>query len=206
VVLEKMPLSVNIKFHRDDVHLSESMTLEQGDFVVPFTCGHQGKFKMQEPGSSRHRPREAIHNMRDDDTIDIQTSARSFGRKQPLKTYNYFFHGFELAFAVTYFKLQGLTLDKLILDFSSTGSPKIDISSVYVGISRVRHPSNLRKLPLSTETRRQLNMETFNPKLVKWWNGCHDQNVTAAHSQSIPERRKAIADDEEGYVRLRGRR
>jgi len=76
---------------------------------------------------------------------------------------------------MTYDKIQGQTVDKIILDLNSSPSKSLDLPSVYVGISSVRNSSNTRILPLrSIEHLYALHYdETF----VKWWNlYCNNNN------------------------------
>lgn len=57
-------------------------------------------------------------------------------------------HCYELGFAVTYHKVQGMTLTRLILDINERGfAPELTLQALYVGISRVRHGNDLRVLP-----------------------------------------------------------
>ena len=55
--------------------------------------------------------------------------------------------GFSLAFAVTYHKIQGKTVPKLILDLNNNSQVPLQLQSLYVGISRVRCSKDLRILP-----------------------------------------------------------
>jgi hypothetical protein len=58
-------------------------------------------------------------------------------------------HMHDLAFAVTYHKMQGQTVSKIILDLNrrprSLGC--LDFHAFYVGISRVKHSDHIRILP-----------------------------------------------------------
>ena len=81
----------------------------------------------------------------------------------------FFDFGLSLAFAVTYHKLQGQTLDRVILDLNSSGAARLDIPSVYVGVSRVREGKHIRMLPLQASERlRLLNLE-FDKDLLAWY-------------------------------------
>ena len=55
----------------------------------------------------------------------------------------------DLLFAVTYHKLQGLTLSALVLSLNTHPNPKlrITIPSLYVGLSRVHNFDEVRVLP-----------------------------------------------------------
>jgi hypothetical protein len=52
--------------------------------------------------------------------------------------------GYDLAFAVTFFKVQGGTLERAIVDLQYTAHPQLTFESFLVGISRVRSAANLR--------------------------------------------------------------
>ena len=62
---------------------------------------------------------------------------------------NYREHPIDLLFAVTYHKLQGLTLSALVLSLNTHPNPKlrITIPSLYVGLSRVHNFDEVRVLP-----------------------------------------------------------
>jgi hypothetical protein len=58
----------------------------------------------------------------------------------------------DLAFALTFHKIQGKTVDKIILDLNKRPGTRhkmnsLDFFALYVGISRVRDPENMRILP-----------------------------------------------------------
>jgi len=83
--------------------------------------------------------------------------------------------GYEFTFSMTYHKIQGQTVDKIILDLNSSPSKFFDLPSVYIGMSSVRNSSKLSILPLrSIEHLYALHYdETF----VKWWNlYCNNNN------------------------------
>ena len=74
-------------------------------------------------------------------------------RKQKIRYTNFRKHPVDLLFAVTYHKLQGVTLDKLILSINKHPNPRLRLvlSSLYVGLSRVHSLSEIRVLPYSSE-------------------------------------------------------
>jgi hypothetical protein len=53
----------------------------------------------------------------------------------------------ELSFAITYHKVQGKTLDNVVLDISGTSHNKVTVAMAYMGFSRVRTNDNIRVLP-----------------------------------------------------------
>ena len=79
-------------------------------------------------------------------------------------------HPVDLLFAVTYHKLQGLTLDKLILTINKHPNPflRLVLSSLYVGISRVHNLSEVRVLPYTDEDVDYLVKMKFDDLLPAW--------------------------------------
>ena len=77
---------------------------------------------------------------------------------------------YELAFAITYHKVQGQTLDRVILDLNAaTQRNKVSIDAFYVGLSRSRTAEGLRVLPLEIGiTRHHLAGLTGNMKLAEF--------------------------------------
>ena len=74
-------------------------------------------------------------------------------RKQKIHFTNFRKHPLDLLFAVTYHKLQGVTLDKLILSINKHPNHRLRLvlSSLYVGLSRVHSLNEIRLLPYSSE-------------------------------------------------------
>ena len=74
-------------------------------------------------------------------------------RKQKIHFTNFRKHPVDLLFAVTYHKLQGVTLDKLILSINKHPNHRLRLvlSSLYVGLSRVHTLNEIRVLPYSSE-------------------------------------------------------
>lgn len=71
----------------------------------------------------------------------------------------------ELAFAVTYHKVQGQTLDRIVLDLNG----KVSVPELYVAISRVRKSDDIRILPLwDAQTKQKLSELEFSEDAVKW--------------------------------------
>lgn len=65
------------------------------------------------------------------------------------RTISYQTFEFELGFCITYHKVQGRTMSKVILDFRDLGNPAIDMPMFYVGLSRVRSKDDIRILNLT---------------------------------------------------------
>ena len=57
-------------------------------------------------------------------------------------------HMIELGFAFTFYKIQGATVDKLILDFNFPTAMECKFAAIYVGITRVRRKQDLFILKL----------------------------------------------------------
>ena len=74
-------------------------------------------------------------------------------RNNKIRGINFRKHPVDLLFAVTYHKLQGLTLKKLILSINKHPNHllRLALSSLYVGISRVKHLHDIRVLPYGDE-------------------------------------------------------
>ena len=81
-------------------------------------------------------------------------------------------HPVDLLFAVTYHKLQGVTLAKLILSISKHPNYllRLVLSSLYVGISRVKKLDNTRVLPYCDEDVDYLVSLQFDDLLKAWIN------------------------------------
>jgi hypothetical protein len=100
-----------------------------------------------------------------------------FGRKK------YFAknHAVELGFAITYHKLQGKTLDLLILNPYSRGcKPELTLMALLVGLSRVRYSRNVRFLPplSNSEASPFKHLMKFKSKndFRIWWAGFNVDN------------------------------
>lgn len=80
-------------------------------------------------------------------------------------------HGYELGFAITFHKIQGQTCDKLIVDLNKRPfQPKVSFDTFYVAISRVRHSSDLRLLPLHHSDKNLNHLLTLKaPKELNRW-------------------------------------
>ena len=79
-------------------------------------------------------------------------------------------HPVDLLFAVTYHKLQGVTLDKLILTINKHPNRylRLVLSSLYVGICRVHNLSEVRVLPYTDEDVDYLVSLKFDDLLSSW--------------------------------------
>jgi hypothetical protein len=78
--------------------------------------------------------------------------------------------GVELAFALTFHKVQGQTLNRVILDLNHRpGSGKnIDFAALFVGLSRVRKSDHIRLIPFRGKTEGFLKKLTPKSYLGEW--------------------------------------
>ena len=77
----------------------------------------------------------------------------------------------ELAFAITYHKLQGQTLQKVILDINMRPNSlkRLDFYSFYVGMTRVEYANNIRILPCQDDKKfSHLKSLKTSVNLKKW--------------------------------------
>ena len=91
-------------------------------------------------------------------------------RNEKIRVTNFRKHPVDLLFAVTYHKVQGVTLDKLILSINKHPNYllRLALSSLYVGISRVKKLDNIRVLPYSDEDVDYLVSLQFDDLLKAW--------------------------------------
>jgi len=82
---------------------------------------------------------------------------------------------FELAFAVTYHRVQGRTLDRAVLDLEPRSiAPHLNLFMLFVGASRVRSRETLRRLPSATTSFDHLTRLTRAEDLAQWNAGYDD--------------------------------
>ena len=83
-------------------------------------------------------------------------------------------HSVDLAFAITFHKIQGRTVGKIILDLNLTpgsknGIPTLDLFGFYVGLSRVSNSKNMRILPLQPFSNFQHLLNFHRPEELSLW-------------------------------------
>lgn len=85
-------------------------------------------------------------------------------------------HSYDMAFAITYWKVQGHTLDKVVLDLNKT-KPRIAIQMLYVGMTRTRKREHIRIVP-SISTPDALDYVTAIPSdpFIAWWAAGYDEH------------------------------
>ena len=99
--------------------------------------------------------------------IPIQSNSDPEILKIKHGSFKYYAYGYELAFSMTYHKIQGQTVNKIILDINKNSTRKLDLPSLYVDISRVRNHKDMCILPLKSHD--HLLKLSNDPDLVKWW-------------------------------------
>ena len=94
--------------------------------------------------------------------------------KIKLEDQNIFFksHSFQIAFGVTFHKVQGQTVPHIILDLNKRPGRKLgalDFHGVYVGLTRVEYSDNIRLLPCRDDSdfKHLLTLKP-NPNLKVW--------------------------------------
>jgi hypothetical protein len=82
---------------------------------------------------------------------------------------SYYSYNVDLAFCLTFHKVQGMTLDRIIIDLNSPALPKVTCASLYVAISRVRQGNHIRLLaPLEPARQKELLGLQFRTDLLQW--------------------------------------
>jgi len=156
VMLERPPLSVNVFIAtRPGENWPPALTLSENNIIIPILESKNPR-EFRAIGAKQKRTTSSKSNK---SKVDVQASM------------NYFDFGMSLAFAVTYHKIQGQTLDRVILDLNSSGAARVDIPSFYVGVSRVREGKHIRMLPMTAMERARLLDLEFNKDLLDWYRG-----------------------------------
>jgi hypothetical protein len=138
---DDLPVSVNVHVPSlKSATWDSNFTLIQDAVVIPLTLVDNGDAKIAKTGRLK---------------------------KAGVKIRSYWI---DLAFAVTFFKVQGSTEERVIIDFNCAGGNQkdVDLPSFYVGVSRVRHGDHMRILPISSQTRDHLLNLKFSKALLRW--------------------------------------
>ncbi len=127
VILDEPPFSVNFQLSLPDGDAGEGIeSLVDDAVVVPVL---QSKHAQEHDTTSMYATMSCVP-----------------------KTLRYRGHGLTLAFAVTDYKLQGKTMEELVLSIAPRPFlPRLDITGFYVDVSRVRRRSRLRVLHLPSK-------------------------------------------------------
>jgi hypothetical protein len=146
--LNHVPYSVNVLLKESIRSWDPTETLDPTQVVIPLVLNKKKPREFKSLG--RHASSVANHNVKS-------------------KKLAYYDFGFELAYAITYHKIQGQTISKLILDLNGCNTSVLSLQAFYVGLSRVRVGKDIRILPISTETRKRLLRLGFSNALKRWW-------------------------------------
>ena len=141
IYLDQLPLSINITLQNAAQAFDANTSLLSHLQVIPMMLNTRSCRKIKVAGKSK------------------------------LRNLTFYDFGVDLAFALTYFKVQGLTLDGIILDLDTTVLPRINVAAMYVGLSRVRSGNHIRILPIKENSLLALNRLQFAPYLIQWLEG-----------------------------------
>jgi G:T-mismatch repair DNA endonuclease (very short patch repair protein) len=175
--LPRPPLSVNIRLEESTEFLRRH-SLVDGQTVIPM----------------KQRPKNAR-------SISLaKSTANKFKADVNKAKLEYIDHGLDLAFAVTYHKVQGRTLKRVIVDLNVPSS--VSVAAFYVAVSRVTRQTNIRFLPIFNRHKTMLTLEakTFDDYLVEWWKVERPKPATVAVVSRPKEAaaRKAHAVEQDG--------
>jgi hypothetical protein len=82
-------------------------------------------------------------------------------------------HAVDLGFAFTFYKVQGATLPRVILDLNFQSRIECTFAAVYVGISRVRNAEDLRLLPIiKPSVTTMIDDLRWGTQLAQWFRTC----------------------------------
>lgn len=152
--LKYVPLCVNVQLKVDYHAWNPAETLDQTQVVIPLLL-------------NKKHPREFK-------TLGRKAASVASSASNKTRKLAYYDFGFELSYAVTYHKVQGQTLSKVILDLNGCNTAAVSLPALYVGLSRVRHGNDIRILPMSQDTRHRLLGMRFSKSLTRWWRGASD--------------------------------
>ena len=146
IFLDDPPLSVNIELPSSLNGVSQLPSLSTTSTIIPMIVTK---------GGNRLRK--------------LHISKKRGEKTDPCGFYD---HSIDLAFALTYHKAQGRTIDRVILVLQDAGHSKLSVASFYVGISRVRKAEHLRIIPVDKLQRSHLEKMQFSKELISWWKSC----------------------------------
>ena len=130
-----------------------------------------------------------------------KSTANKFKADVSKANLEYMDHGLDLAFAVTYHKVQGRTLNRVIVDLNVPSS--VSVAAFYVGVSRVTRQKNMRFLPIFNRLKTMLTLEgkKFDDHLVAWWKAEQPAPMEAVEpkkSKTSATRKAHTVEEEEG--------
>ena len=181
VVLEEPPLTVNFQLSLPDGDDGAGIeTLVDGYVVVPIVKSHHAE----------------TH-----DTASLWACMKCVP-----KTLRFHKHPVDLSFAVTDFKLQGKTLDELILSIAPRPFlPRLDLKGFYVMVSRVRMRKRLRVLHKPARAKGALDLLAkmrHTAELSAWdasydasgdWTPTRSRNDAAPTERAVTVKRRRMA-------------
>lgn len=159
IVLKHPPLYVIVSVPDADPARFVNMTLVQGKVVIPLQVVRRNKF------------------------VKVP-------RRRGEKAFNVWYspHNCELGFAVTVYKIQGQTLDRVIIDLNYRPfQPQFGFHALMVAVSRVRSSSNIRILPRQpgSPPLEYLVEVKPDPTLLVWLQGYEQINNNEAATWSV---------------------
>ena len=157
------PMSVNVTLSSNDYKnsFSASDTLVQGQLVIPM-------FLSCFPQHETLKPWELLHRHRD-----------------PFKSISFLGHSLEPRYAVTYHKMQGQTVTRLIIDINKWPHGKLTHSQILVGLTRVRDMAHCRTMPLLPgQNRKHLYKMRANPEMLAFLCGFDTKNGKWSHERA----------------------
>ena len=145
IELQEIPYTINVSVPSiDPTTWPVRQTLEEGRVLIPI-------FRKTETDQIRVRP---CGRFKLSGSVDMKC------------------HAVELGFAITYEKVQGKTMKKIILDLNQAPSRPLSFSAFYTGITRVRKHCDLKILSVPPGlTLQHLKKLTPDPTLICWLNG-----------------------------------
>jgi len=154
---DELPVCINVEFTQINVdEWDPALTLIEGSIVIPLPICNDGDCREGKAG---------------------QLLRRGF---------SHYTFWIDLGFCVTYYKVQGQTIDRVILDLNHAGGhqKKLDLAALYVGLSRVRDINHIRVLPFRAKTIEDLHALKFRDCLVRW---CKESIMATLANPSLHE-------------------
>ena len=157
------PVSVNVTLSSEEHKnsFSASDTLVQGQLVIPMFLSHYTQHEALKPWELLHRHRD------------------------PFKSISFLTHSLEPRYAVTYHKMQGQTVTRLIIDLNKWPHGRLTHSQLLVGLTRVRDMAHCRTLPLLPgQNRKHLYKMRANPEMLAFLCGFNTSDGKWSHEQA----------------------
>ena len=154
------PVSVNVTLssadHRDRFSASDTLVPQQ--LVIPM-------FLSPFLQADALKPWELLHRQRD-----------------PFKSISFLTHSLDPRYAITYHKIQGQTVNRLIIDLNKWPHAKLLHSHILVGLTRVRDMAHCRTVPLLPgQTRKHLWKLRADPEMLAFLCGFNEETGKWSH-------------------------